>query len=366
MHQRLHDDGFLTIQANRSDIFEASFHIINSLDSETLTRRLDIKFEGEIGLDYGGMSREWFLALSEDILDAKHKLFKPIGYEFTIDPMSSKLPDMKEKFQFVGKIIGMALYHSKLLYSYFILPFYKLLIGIKLEFDDMRYYDEQIWKSLNYIKMNTISSDLGLTFTHDLEINENGTKSYKTIELKKGGGDIPVTEENKNEYIDLVFKHYLSSTEPQFKAIVEGMSLFVPMDLMKELFNPNELQTLLGGTSEVDIEDMEANTEYQSGYSPSHTVIIWFWEVANSMTQEDLRLLLQFITGTYKVPIGGFAHLYGSVGPHKLTINKVTRMGLPAAHSCFNRLDLPEYASKDDLKDNLYYAIQETKGFDLE
>lgn len=359
------DEGHLTIDVNRDSIFEDAYNLVNSLDNETLSRRLNIKFEGEKGLDYGGMSREWFLSLSEDILDERHSLFKKVGYEYTIDPISDSLEDMKEKFTFIGKIIGMALYHGKLLHSYFILPFYKQLLGITLEFDDLKYYDDQIWKSIKYIKNNTITSDLGLTFSHSIECMENGTKIFKSIELKPGGDDIAVTDENKEEYIGLVFDYYLKSTEKQMKAIIDGVNMFVPIEMLKE-FDPEEVQILIGGISKVDIDDMKSNTEYQGGYSPSHTVIIWFWEIIESMSQEDLRLLLQFITGTHKVPIGGFAHLYGSNGPQKMAISKISKNGLPAAHSCFNRLDLPEYASKDTLKNNLYYAIKETRGFDIE
>lgn len=367
LRRKVSDEGQVTVITKRENLFEDSFNLINNLDNETLTRRLFIKFEGEKGLDYGGMSREWFLLLSEEILDPSLNLFKSVGYEYTINPESKNNPKCLDYFKFIGKVMGMAIYHGKLFHSYFILPFYKLLLNEKLEFDDMKSYDPQIWKSMNYIKQNKITEDFGLTFTMNMESkDENGTIMYNSIELKKNGSNIPLTDDNKKEYLDLVFKHYLNSTKGQIKAIQEGLQLFVPIDTLKEFFQPEEIQLVLGGISEIDIKDMESNAEYQGGYTSSSVCIKWFWEIIRSMSQDDLKLFLLFVTGTNKVPIGGFAHLYGSNGPQKLTINKISTKSLPSSHSCFNRLDMPEYKSKDILSQKLYYAIKETKGFDLE
>jgi hypothetical protein len=86
----------------------------------------------------------------------------------------------------------------------------------------------------------------------------------------------------------------------------------------------------------------------------------------SSLSQDELRSFLQFTTGSNKVPIGGFAHLYGSNGPQKFTIVPKKTHGLPTAHSCFNRLDLPNIADKEKFKKDLLYAINETQGFGLE
>jgi E3 ubiquitin-protein ligase NEDD4 len=169
-------------------------------------------------------------------------------------------------------------------------------------------------------------------------------------------------------------------------SIRSGFSQFVPPELIDDVFEPEELALLLGGLSEIDVTDLESNAEYQ-GYTESNQVVLWFWEIVKAMSSEELKSLLQFVTGTYKVPVGGFAHLYGSNGPTKFTINKPKKShGLPAAHSwyayfcqifksrpqltkaccSFNRLDLPEYVDKDQLKKNLLLAIKETQGFDIE
>jgi len=84
------------------------------------------------------------------------------------------------------------------------------------------------------------------------------------------------------------------------------------------------------------------------------------------LSQDELKKFLQFSTGSNKVPLGGFLHLYGSNGPQKFTITPKKVAGLPTAHSCFNRLELPGYTDKDKLKRDLLYIITETCGFGLE
>lgn len=84
------------------------------------------------------------------------------------------------------------------------------------------------------------------------------------------------------------------------------------------------------------------------------------------MDKEDLALMVQFVTGTSKVPLEGFKGLQGISGPQKFQIHKAYGSGtrLPSAHTCFNQLDLPEYESKEALVNRLMTAIHEgAEGF---
>ncbi|XP_010140396.1 PREDICTED: NEDD4-like E3 ubiquitin-protein ligase WWP2, partial [Buceros rhinoceros silvestris] len=90
-------------------------------------------------------------------------------------------------------------------------------------------------------------------------------------------------------------------------------------------------------------------------------------EVVKEMDNEKRIRLLQFVTGTCRLPVGGFAELIGSNGPQKFCIDKVGKeTWLPRSHTCFNRLDLPPYKSYEQLKEKLLYAIEETEGFGQE
>ncbi|KAL8497781.1 hypothetical protein ACS0TY_021205 [Phlomoides rotata] len=113
------------------------------------------------------------------------------------------------------------------------------------------------------------------------------------------------------------------------------------------------------------VADLKANTEC-TGYTTSSNVVRWFWEVVEGFNKENMARLLQFVTGTSKVPLEGFKALQGISGPQKFQIHKAygAPERLPSAHTCFNQLDLPEYSSKEQLQERLLLAIHEaSEGF---
>ena len=119
------------------------------------------------------------------------------------------------------------------------------------------------------------------------------------------------------------------------------------------------------------MEDWIANTNYMGEFEnkPKHQVVLWFWEVVTSYEQEQKAKLLQFVTGTTGVPAQGFGSLQGNDGNiRKFTLNGDRNVAvLPRAHTCFNRIDLPIYASKQDLQKYLTMAIcMGVTGFDME
>lgn len=362
------DEGTVTITTNREQLMMDAFNLITNLDAQTLTGRLSIKYDGESGLDYGGMSREWFLGLSREILESSDdKLFIRSGglrhYEYRVNPKAAS-DSYFEKYYFVGMVLGMAVYHGKLFHGYFVPSFYSQLMDREIVFEDLRDYDETVYNSVKILLETQGADALDLTFSVT-EKDDDGKESE--YDLVDNGRNIAVTDENKHEYSKSILKYYLGRTEKQMNAIKLGFRQFVPPELLKELFEPEELALLIGGVQEIDVRDWEANTEYQGGLSETSPNVQWFWEVVKGMSQEELKQLLHFVTGTQKLPVGGFAHLHGSNGPQKFAINRSTKTaGLPAAHSCFNRLDLPDYKDKDDLKRALLIAISETEGFDIE
>jgi len=355
------DDGpALEICVRRDYVLEDSFERLYQLDEYTLTRRLNVKFEGEQGLDYGGMSREWLMDLSQQILNEKYKLFRKSGaYFYVVNYRSDKNPNYLEYFHFAGIIMGLAVYHNKLFHTYFVPSFYKALLDQPVGVEDLKFLDENLYNNFKLFSEAENVSDLSLNFS----VRENDEE----VELLPGGAQIEVTEENKNEYIDLCLKYYLGIPSGPLSALREGLYKFIPSEILSE-WNCEELEKLFGGYSEIDVIDLKENTEYLDDYSSDHQVIKYFWEVLSEFSQENLKRFLQFTTGSEKVPVGGFSHLQGSKGLQKFTIKPLNANpnGLPVAHSCFNRLELPRYSTLQDLKDKLFFAITETEGFALE
>uniref|UniRef100_A0A672IZT6 E3 ubiquitin-protein ligase n=1 Tax=Salarias fasciatus TaxID=181472 RepID=A0A672IZT6_SALFA len=354
------------INVSRKTLFEDSFQQIMSLNAQDLRRRLWIIFPGEEGLDYGGVAREWFFLLSHEVLNPMYCLFEYAGkdnYCLQINPASFINPDHLKYFKFIGRFIAMALFHGKFIDTGFSLPFYKRILNKPLSLKDLESVDPEFYNSLIWIKDNDIEEcGLEMFFCVDKEI----LGEISTQELKPGGGDIQVTEENKEEYIRLVAEWRLSrGVEEQTQAFFEGFNEVLPQQYL-QYFDAKELEVMLCGMQDIDLADWQRNTIYRH-YARNSKQILWFWQLVKEMDNEKRMRLLQFVTGTCRLPIGGFADLMGSNGPQKFCIEKVGKENwLPRSHTCFNRLDLPPYKSYEQLKEKLMLAIEETEGFGQE
>ncbi|KAH0146362.1 E3 ubiquitin-protein ligase pub1, partial [Aureobasidium melanogenum] len=120
------------------------------------------------------------------------------------------------------------------------------------------------------------------------------------------------------------------------------------------------------GISEIDVDDWAKNTDYR-GYDEKDPVIQNFWKCIRTWDSEQKSRLLQFATGTSRIPVNGFKDLQGSDGPRRFTIEKSGEEGqLPKSHTCFNRLDLPPYKTYEALNAKLLWAVEETVGFGQE
>ncbi|KAG6461609.1 hypothetical protein O3G_MSEX012740 [Manduca sexta] len=352
------------IKVRRNSILEDSYRIISSVSRlDLLKTKLWVEFESEVGLDYGGLAREWFFLLSKEMFNPYYGLFEYSAmdnYTLQINPNSGVCNEEHlNYFKFIGRVAGMAVYHGKLLDAFFIRPFYKMMLGKAIELQDMESVDLEYYNSLMWIKEND-PSELYLTFSVDEE------QFGKTIqrELKPDGANIPVDEENKYEYIRLVILwRFVSRVQEQMCAFLEGFGALVPLPLLK-IFDENELELLLCGIQHIDVRDWRANTLYKGDYHANHIVVQWFWRVVLSFSNEMRSRLLQFVTGTSRVPMNGFKELYGSNGPQLFTIEKWGAPdNYPRAHTCFNRIDLPPYESYQQLREKLIKAIEGSQGF---
>lgn len=351
------------MQVRRKRVFEDSFSQMRNRTAEEFRGRLNVRFAEEEGIDAGGVTRDWFDILAKEMFNANYGLFiATVQDNSTFQPnrLSYINPDHIQYFKFVGRIIGKAIFDGHYLPCHFTRSFYKHMLGVSVLPNDMEAIDPEYYKNLKWILENDMEAS-GLELTFSLEIDDFGT--MKNVELKPGGKSILVTEENKVEYVQLVTEMKMTtSIRSQIDAFLDGFHEIIPKELIS-IFNEMELELLISGLPEIDMEDLRRNTEY-SGFSESHPVIQWFWKAVNSFGQEERAKLLQFVTGTSRVPLDGFTALRGISGPQKFQIHKAYRTdSLPAAHTCFNQLDLPEYESYEQLRESLLYAIRETEGF---
>ncbi|MED6257408.1 E3 ubiquitin-protein ligase huwe1 [Ataeniobius toweri] len=329
----------MAVHVRRDHVFEDSYRELHRKSPEDMKNRLYIVFEGEEGQDAGGLLREWYMIISRE-------MFNPIY------------------FKFVGRVVAKAVYDNRLLECYFTRSFYKHILGKSVRYTDMESEDYPFFQGLVYLLENDVST-MGYELTFSTEVQEFGVCEVR--DLKPNGANIVVTEENKKEYVHLVCQMKMTGAiRKQLAAFLEGFYEIIPKRLIS-IFTEQELELLISGLPTIDIDDLKANTEYHK-YQSSSIQIQWFWRALRSFDQADRAKFLQFVTGTSKVPLQGFAALEGMNGIQKFQIHRDDRSTdrLPSAHTCFNQLDLPAYESYEKLRHMLLLAIQEcSEGFGL-
>ncbi|WFD41443.1 HECT-type E3 ubiquitin transferase [Malassezia psittaci] len=356
----------LSLSVRRKQVFHDSFQFFQRRSGPEIKHgKLSVRFHNEDGVDAGGVTREWFQVLSREMFNPDYALFQPCAADRTTyqpNRMSS-INDMHLAFfTFIGRIIGKAIYDGRLLDAYFTRSFYKHMLGRAVDYKDLEAVDPEYYNSLEWMLHNDITDILELTFAMEEEVF--GETSL--VELLPNGAAIPVTNENKHEYVRLVTEQRLTkSIQSQIDAFLTGFHEIIPRELI-EIFSEQELELLISGLPDIDVDEWKNHTELR-GYNSSDPMIQWFWRAVRSFDQTEKAKLLQFITGTSKVPLEGFAQLQGVQGTQRFNIHRAYGEGrLPAAHTCFNQLDLPSYESYERLRSQLLLAMNEGgEGFGL-
>ncbi|XP_011184621.2 E3 ubiquitin-protein ligase Smurf1 isoform X1 [Zeugodacus cucurbitae] len=362
--------GHCRLEVSRNEIFEESYRLIMKMRPKDMRKRLMVKFKGEEGLDYGGVAREWLHLLSREMLNPQYGLFqysRDDHYTLQINPDSGVNPDHLSYFHFVGRILGIAVFHGHCLDGGFTTPFYKQLLNKPITLNDIEGVDPELHRSLTWMLENNITGIIDSTFS----VENNSFGALVVHELKPSGASISVTEDNKREYVKLYVNYrFMRGIEQQFLALQKGFCELIPAQLLRP-FDERELELVIGGISSIDVNDWRINTRLKH-CTPETQQVIWFWQVVESYSSEMRARLLQFVTGSSRVPLQGFRALQGStgaVGPRLFTIHLTTDVptqNLPKAHTCFNRIDLPPYENYQLLYDKLTQAVEETCGFAVE
>jgi hypothetical protein len=273
-------------------------------------------------------------------------------------------------FRFLGRILGRALFDRQLVCGHMVRTIYKHLLGWPVTAEDIKLQDELYFENLKKLsRMNLCSIEcLCLDFT----VTEESLGARTDVNLIPRGTEKQVTGDNLNEYLEANLKYrLLNRTKTQLSELLLGFFDIIPEPALT-VFDANELELILCGLPDIDVSDWKKNTKY-SGMCCNRTnhVVEWFWEVVQEEYDVEMRArLLQFVTGTSGVPSRGFCALQGMDGDIKLfTIHGVEcdKYPLPRSHTCFNRIDLPLYQTKKELKHRLTQAITLCGvGFDME
>lgn len=350
----------LSISVRREQVFLDSYRSLFFKSNEDIKNsKLEITFKGEAGVDAGGITREWYQVLSRQMFNPDYALFLPVASDKTTfhpNRTSGINPEHLSFFKFIGMIIGKAICDQCFLDCHFSREVYKNILSKPVALKDMESLDLDYYKSLIWILENDITDIIEETFS--VETDDYG--EHKVIDLIEDGHNVPVTEQNKQEYVKKIVEYKLhTSVKEQMDNFLLGFYAIIPKDLVS-IFDEQELELLISGLPDIDVDDWKNNTNYVN-YTPTCKQISYFWRAVRSFDSEERAKLLQFVTGTSKVPLSGFKELTGVNGISKFSIHRDygSTERLPSSHTCFNQLDLPAYDSYETLRGSLLLAINE-------
>jgi hypothetical protein len=327
------------------------------------------------------LRREWFGLVAAEMLDRNRGLFISKDENRTLQPNPDSATtvgdDHLSYFALLGRIAGLALYHRETLDVAWTSSFMKAAFGYPIGFDDLKATDQPLHDSLRSL-LEMPAADLEaccLTFTVENDaavVYDSAAKRRRAIELKPGGEDLPVTADNVREYLQLYAEHRLvGEFSAQTAAFRSGLSVFFNEELLGTVhrcITVAELELLLCGTARIDVDDWQGSTRYEPSTYADSTQVRWFWVCVRAMSTEEQAKLLFFCSGSTRPPATGFKSLMGYGGQeHRFTIARVDGAGsgrLPTAHACFNKLDLPAYATEAVLQAKMQLAIAGARGFD--
>jgi ubiquitin-protein ligase E3 A len=222
--------------------------------------------------------------------------------------------------------------------------------------------DPEVQKGLQAL-LEYAGDDVEDVFCLTFEVAWNSLGMERKKELKPGGANIPVTSDNKEEYVLLYVKWLLvDSVELQYREFERGFLQVMEGSSLDLLLRPEELELLVVGTPELDFDALQENTVYEGGFDKDSPVVQNLWRFVKQSPLETQLKFLKFSTGTTKAPIGGLGAM-----PFKIQRAGPDSMQLPTSHTCFNTLLVPDYgADYEKLMDRLSRAIIECEGFGLQ
>jgi len=351
-------DPYFHLEIEREHLLKQTLEKIKQTDAKEIRKRLRVSFKGEEGIDAGGVTKEFFQLLSEELFEVNSGLWST-KYGNDVNWFNSDNTWNDNNYELIGLLFGLALYNSVLLDVRFPLAVYRKILGLPLGLEDI--IDDDLRKGLQQL-LEYEGDDVEQVFCLNFEVTWMELGEEKRLELKPDGANIPVTNENREEYVLRYVRWVLvDSIQPQWDSFEKGVMKVMESSSL-DLFLPEELELLVVGSPDLDFEALEVNTKYEGGYDKNSPVIKNFWKFVREAPKDTQVQLLKFATASCKAPIGGLGKMDFMIqraGPDSAQ--------LPTSHTCFNTLILPDYGDNyEKLADLLGRAIIECEGFGLE
>ena len=361
-------DGCDTIKISRDNCLEESIEQIEYVD---LWREVKIEFKGEVSYDAGGLFREWFIILIEELEKKEKGIFEKsecdeISYVFNKN-LNEQSSWVEKYLCFIGKLMAKSIIDNITINLSFNILIYKLILEEEIKFEDLKNIDTYLYSSLLSLKQMKPEELDAMEIYYTYQYNDSEGKLV-TDELIPDGENIKVTD--INDYIEKRIKYIVKKSKFLVEYIQKGLFTYIPKNILKSI-NSYELELLICGRPFIDVKEWKENSVYKGKYSKSSSCVKWFWEEIYKLNQENLRRFLQFSTGSSRVPINGFQNLESNRGElAKFCLNSVpynkNGNNYIRAHTCFNRLDVPQFKKKDEVHDAIQFVLKNITGFGID
>jgi len=291
------EHGHIKINVARHNVLSDSLHSVLSLGLGDLRKIIRFQFLNEPGIDAGGVAREWFEIASRELFAPEFGLWEYVGGALKINPMAAIAhEDYLRYFRFAGRLLGKALFDRQIVTGHLIRPLYKMILAWPLTLSDVKDLDADgdTYNSLS--KLHAMSPEEIDSCYLDFSVTENVAGLPTVVELKPGGADIPVTADNMSEYLQLQMqRRLLGYCAHETRELLLGFYEVVPLALLT-VFDYNELELMLCGMVEVDVDDWKENTAYAGSYERDGLCapqIGWFWDLMEKVGTEKRAKFLQ-------------------------------------------------------------------------
>ncbi|OQR86230.1 HECT E3 ubiquitin ligase [Achlya hypogyna] len=334
-------------------------------------RLYTVTFLGENAIDAGGPYRETFSQFAAELQSTQLPLLLPtpnnhhnVGNNrdaFVLHPASHTLPLNAQLLVFLGKLLGVAIRTKEYVDLNLSQVVWKLLAHEPLGIDDLEAVDSLVvssMRSIRHIDQDGITEDI----FEDVIQETFATLSTdnRSVPIVPGGEAIAVTFTNRHAFADGVEQFRLHEYDDAAALVRQGLGLVVPLQLLR-LFSWREVEMMVCGSPAIDVDLLEACTEY-SCCDPKDAHVKWFWETLRAFSEESRRMFLKFVWGRIRLPRtkAEFSQLF------KLQNNARDPPDtyLPVSHTCFFSLELPKYSTKEILTKRLMYAIYNCQAID--
>ncbi|KAK4693373.1 hypothetical protein P7C71_g4015, partial [Lecanoromycetidae sp. Uapishka_2] len=411
---RIAQTGYLVLVVRREYVLTDAIDQLWRRQHRELMRPLKVEMgsqEGEQGLDHGGVQQEFFRMVITEVMNPDYGIF-------TTDPISGMSwfkPGSLEpeyRYELLGLFASLAIYNGVTLPFNFPNALYRKLLDLTVRLEDLADGWPQLTKGLKdlrdyegdveetFIREYVFSIDVfGTTINTDIsrrsspdktssrpqslspkssarvssdrEERKSNLEKRQESDLKiedDSVSETPITptspspqmvnNDNRDQYIIDYIHHLIDvSIATQHEHFTRGFFRCISRKTIG-LFDPWQLKDLVEGCPFIDITRLRRFTQYENGYHALHPTIGSFWKIVQDWDQEKVGRLLEFVTASDRLPIGGESRVNFIIQK-----NGEGDERLPTSLTCFGRLLLPEYRSVERMEKALDLAVENAKGF---